>query len=406
MAGDSPAQPDRGSLAALVPGSRVAGYVIEGVIGWGGLGRVFRARDEALGRTLALKVIPRDPASQGGFAREAWVVAGLDHPNILPVYDVGVTDGYEYIAMRFVASGSLADIIRREGSLSAHRAMRYLAPVASALDAAHQAGLVHRDVKPANILVDSRPGRPEHVYLSDFGLAAHRPAGAGLTQTGTFFGTPGYASPEQIRDVDVDGRADQYALACLTDQMLTGSVPFMDDLPVVVLYAHLYQDPPLLTERRPDLPRAANEVLAKALAKAPDDRYESCDAFVAALRSALGTARRPRDAPEFSSSGPFSGPFPVTQASVLPPGSAGSGGSAGTPPSGSGNGGSPPQRYLRCRCQDVVPVGKPFSLLASVAVDGVSTARTAAPLPPFDGPADVTLVLHATPAGRTAGGRP
>jgi serine/threonine protein kinase len=375
----------------------VARYVIEEIIGLGGLGWVCRARDEALGRTVALKLTPHDPESHDRFVREARAVAGLDHPNVLPVYAAGEAGGYDYLAMRLVVAGSLADIIRREGPLSPDRAMRYLVPVASALDAAHRAGLVHRNVKPANILVDAQPGQPEHVYLSDFSLATPSQAGTGLTRTGTFVGTPGYASPEQIKGEPEDGRADQYSLACLTDELLTGSVPFTGDYPMAVLYAHLYQVPPRLSERRPELRYDADAVLAKALAKAPGDRFESCDAFAAALSRALSVGRRTvpwMDDADFELPEFWQGRGPGVSGSAGVPGPTGSGGSSEPPSSGSGNGGSPPKRYLRCRCQDIVPVGKPFSLIASIAVDGVKSVRTGL-LPPFDGPADVTLVLHA-----------
>jgi serine/threonine protein kinase len=159
--------------------------------------------------------------------------------------------------------------------------------VASALDAAHDAGLVHRDVKPANMLVDVGPGRPEHVYLSDFGVARGVMSSSGLTRAGQFLGTPDYAAPEQISGRDVDGRADQYALACVAYTLLSGTVLFRREVPMAVLYAHLSVPPPRLTVARPELPDAANQVLARALAKEPDDRYDSCGAFADALREAL-----------------------------------------------------------------------------------------------------------------------
>ena len=160
--------------------------------------------------------------------------------------------------------------------------------MASALDAAHAVGVVHRDVKPANVLVDTRPGRPEHGYLTDFGVARVMRSSGGLTIAGQFIGTPNYGAPEQINGTAVDGRTDQYALACVTYELLTGSVPFKREDPMMVLYAHAYADPPLLTAARPDLPAAVDAVLGGGLAKLPDRRYDSCGDFADALREALG----------------------------------------------------------------------------------------------------------------------
>ena len=164
----------------------------------------------------------------------------------------------------------------------------FISPVASALDAAHDAGLVHRDVKPANMLVDVGPHRPEHVYLSDFGVARGVVSSSGLTKAGQFLGTPDYAAPEQVSGQAVDGRADQYALACVAYTLLSGSVLFRRDVPMAVLYAHLSVPPPRLTAARPELPDAVNQVLAQALAKEPGDRYDSCGTFADELRDALG----------------------------------------------------------------------------------------------------------------------
>ena len=166
--------------------------------------------------------------------------------------------------------------------------MAILSPVASALDAAHAAGLVHRDVKPANMLVDSRAGRPDHVYLSDFGISKGMAASAALTQTGEILGTMDYCAPEQIKGERVDGQADQYALACAAFELLTGVPPFRREQVTTVIYAHLSEPPPPLSSRRPDLPPAADAALAKALAKVPGDRYRSCREFADALRAAFG----------------------------------------------------------------------------------------------------------------------
>jgi serine/threonine protein kinase len=286
VAGDSPEQLS-GLLTGLAPGARVAGYRLEKLVGVGGMAAVYRARDERLGRVVALKLLAGDDLVQRRFTREARAVAAVDHPHIIPVYDAGEAGGVLYIAMRFVAGDDLRVIVEREGGLRPHRTAAVISPVASALDAAHGAGLVHRDVKPANILVDAAPGRPAHVYLSDFGLARGVKSVSGLTQAGQFMGTPDYSAPEQISGREVDGRADQYALGCVAYALLTGSVPFRREVPMAVLYAHLSAPPPRVTAARPDLSEAVDEVLARALAKEPDDRYDSCGDFAYALRDAL-----------------------------------------------------------------------------------------------------------------------
>jgi serine/threonine protein kinase len=281
-----------GLLAPLGPGSRVAGYLLEGLVGVGGMAAVFRARDERLGRVVALKLLsvglPGDGEFRERFVREARAVAAVDHPHIIPVYEAGEADGVPFIAMRFVAGGDLRAVLGQEDGLSPGRVAAFLSPVASALDAAHDAGLVHRDVKPANILVDTGPGRPEHVYLSDFGLARGMLSLSGLTRAGQFLGTPEYASPEQIAGRAVDGRADQYGLACVAYALITGSPPFKRALPMAVMYAQVSEPPPQVTAVRPDLSVDVNEVLTTALAKAPECRYTSCGAFADALREALG----------------------------------------------------------------------------------------------------------------------
>jgi serine/threonine protein kinase len=281
-----------GLPAGLVPGSRLAGYVLEGLVGAGGMAAVYRARDERLGRVVALKLLAAELTKDDGFRRrflrEARAVAAVDHPHIIPVYQAGEADGVLFIAMRFVRGGDLREMVSREGGLPPLRAASFISPVASALDAAHAMGLVHRDIKPANILVDAGPGRPEHVYLSDFGLARGVLSSSGLTRAGQFLGTPDYAAPEQIAGRTVDGRADQYALACVAYTLLACAVVFIRDHPMASLYAHLHEPPPRLTEARPDLPRAVDRVMARALAKEPDDRYPSCGAFADALREALG----------------------------------------------------------------------------------------------------------------------
>jgi len=286
--GATPFMQPGGPLTGLAPGVRVGGYVLERLVGVGGMAAVYQARDERLGRIVALKLLAGDEAVRSRFVREARAVAAVDHPHIIPVYAAGEADGMQFIAMRFVAGDTLAGIIRTSGVLSPRRAAAFVSPVASALDAAHAAGLVHRDVKPGNILVDSRRGGPEHAYLTDFGIARAMLSAGTLTVAGQFLGTPDYAAPEQVNGAPVDGRADQYALACVAFEMLSGTVPFKRELPIAVLYAHLSTPPPSLTALRADLPPAVDAVLGRAMAKDPAERYPTCADFADALREALG----------------------------------------------------------------------------------------------------------------------
>jgi len=281
-------------LAGIRPGSRLAGYRLEAQVGAGGFAVVFRARDERLGRPVALKILAPGAAADEEFRRrfiaESRAAAAVDDPHIIPVYDAGEAGGVLFIAMRFVPGGDLRGVLAREGPLTPGRAAEFISPVASALDAAHRAGLVHRDVKPANILVDARDDQPDHVYLSDFGVSKGAMSTAGPTGTGHFLGTPDYSAPEQIQGRAVDGRTDQYALACLAYQLLTGAAPFQRDQGMAVLLAHLSEPPPSLASRVPGLPDAADHVLARGLAKAPEQRFGSCREFADALREALGVA--------------------------------------------------------------------------------------------------------------------
>jgi serine/threonine protein kinase len=281
-------------FAVLRPGSMLAGYRLEAQVGAGGMAVVFRARDERLGRLVALKVLAPpltgDAAFRRRFLAESRAAAAVDDPHIIPVYEAGEAGGVLFIAMRFVSGGDLRGVLDREGPLAPARAAAFISPVAWALDAAHGAGLVHRDVKPANILVDARHGRPEHVYLSDFGVSKGAMSSVSLTGSGHFVGTPHYSAPEQIQGLPVDGRADQYALACVAYQMLAGELPFERDQGMAVLFAHLSAPPPSLVALRPDLPGDLDRVLARALAKAPEKRYGCCRDFADALREALGLA--------------------------------------------------------------------------------------------------------------------
>ena len=279
---------------SLAPGSTVAGYVIEERIGAGGMAVVYRARDEVLGRMVAVKVLASALADNEEFRvrflRESRAVAAVNDPHIVPVYGAGNVDGLLYIATRFVADGDLGRLQAAAGGpLPPERAAGLVAQVASALDAAHAIGLVHRDVKPGNILVERVSGRPEHAYLSDFGLSKSTTAGeSGLTAAGLFMGTPDYGAPEQVAGGRVDSRADQYSLACVAFSLLAGAAPFGSGDVLSRLYAHVNTPAPALTALRPELPAAVDGVLAKGMAKDPAGRYESCTAFASALAEALG----------------------------------------------------------------------------------------------------------------------
>jgi serine/threonine-protein kinase len=298
IVGDDPAA-DAGApggiAGSLAAGARVGGYRLEQPLGRGGMAAVYLARDDRLDRLVALKILAPELAADEGFRtrfiRESRAAAAVDHPHIIPVFDAGEAGGMLYITMRYVPGGDVGTMVRREGPLSPGRVAAVIAQVASALDAAHAAGLVHRDVKPANMLVDVRSGRSEHVYLADFGLSKKTLAvSAGLTGTGQFLGTLDYVAPEQIQGRPADGRTDQYGLGCAAFELLTGAPPFPREEAAAVMYAHLSDPPPPVTSRRPGLPPGLDPVLARALAKAPASRYSSCQEFADALLHALGTA--------------------------------------------------------------------------------------------------------------------
>ncbi len=271
----------------------VAGYRLEDRIGRGGMAVVFRAHDVGLDRRVALKVLPpalaADESFRQRFLRESRAAATVDHPHIIPVFEAGQDGGVLFIAMRYVSGGDVLSLLRSAGPLPARRAAGIIAQVASALDAAHEAGLVHRDVKPSNMLLDEvRLGRPDHVYLSDFGLTEGTMSSAGRSGSVFFLGTPDYLSPEQIAGGPVDGRADQYALACAAFELLAGEPPFQRDQEQAVIDAHLNAPAPPVSSRRPGLPPGVDDVLARALAKAPSGRFGTCREFAEALRVALG----------------------------------------------------------------------------------------------------------------------
>ena len=272
----------------LAPGAQVAGYRIAGLLGQGGMGFVYEAEHAVLGRKAALKtLLPElvdDADFRTRFISESQTVAALDHPSIIPIYDAGEADGVVYIAMRHVGGGDLYQLLE-SGPLDAERAITILEQVAAGLDAAHASDLVHRDVKPGNVLIESS-GR---VYLTDFGIAK-RARSKGVTQTGFFVGTLDYAAPEQIRGESVGSPADVYAFGCLLFECLTGRKPFARESEVAVMHAHLQDPPPIASEARPRLPTAVDAVFAQALAKEEDARFDSCRELIEAARACLGAA--------------------------------------------------------------------------------------------------------------------
>jgi serine/threonine protein kinase/DNA-binding beta-propeller fold protein YncE len=277
-------------MAEISIGSVLGGYRIEGVAGEGGMGRVYRSTQIALNRQVALKVIMPELAHEADFrarfTREAELAASIDHPNVIPVYEAGEAEGRLFIAMRWVDGTDLRSVIVRDGPLGAGRVVAIVEQVAAALDGAHRGGLVHRDVKPANVMLTSVHGQ-EHVYLTDFGLTKRAESAPALTRTGAFVGTPDYMPPEQIQGQRPDARTDVYALGCLLFQALTGRPPYDRDTEIAKMYAHLHDPPPSVVAAAPAAPAGLDGVVSRALAKQPDDRYPSAGDLARAARAAL-----------------------------------------------------------------------------------------------------------------------
>jgi YVTN family beta-propeller protein len=274
----------------LAPGTTVAGYTVETLIGRGGMGAVYRASEEGLGRKVALKVIApelaQDERFRERFLRESRIAASLDHPHVIPIYQAGEDRGLLFLAMRYVEGTDLARVVAEDGALEPKRAVDLLSQVAEALDAAHEKGLVHRDVKPSNVLIAKAAGR-EHCYLGDFGLTKRTGSLSGVTAAGEIVGTLEYVAPEQITGDPLDERSDVYSLGCVLYECLTGQAPFPRATDVALLWAHVHEEPTPPSKARPELPKELDTVLARALAKEPGRRYRSAGELVAATRSAL-----------------------------------------------------------------------------------------------------------------------
>jgi serine/threonine-protein kinase len=283
-------------------GTTLAGFEIEERLGHGGMGVVYRARERHPDRAIALKVLPAELACDTDyrqrFERESHLAALIEHPSIVPIYQSGEADGLLFLAMRYIEGVDLRTLVAASGPLEPGRAVDLLGQVASALDAAHARGLVHRDVKPENVLVADSPlsDEPEQAFLTDFGIAKLSASGAELTKKGSFLGTPYFAAPEQFEGNELDGRTDIYALTGLLVYALTGEEPFPRRDAVAVMCAHLLEPAPSATARQPALPPAIDAVIAKGMAKQAADRYASCRELVAAARDALAVRLGPKPA--------------------------------------------------------------------------------------------------------------
>jgi serine/threonine-protein kinase len=276
-------------------GSVIAGHRLERLVGRGGMGVVYEAVDESLDRTVALKLIApelaAEPGFRGRFMTESRIAASLDHPNVVPIFRAGEEDGLLFLAMRFVSGDDLRTLVDRDGPLAPGRAAAVISQVAAALAAAHERGLVHRDVKPANVLLTA----DDHAYLTDFGLVKDLAATTGVTRTGEVLGTLDYVAPERIQGGETGPWTDVYALGCVLFFALTGRVVFPLEEPERKLWAHISEPPPSA-----DATPAVDAVLARALAKDPRERYESTPALAAALQQAVGVAPVVRVADEIA----------------------------------------------------------------------------------------------------------
>jgi serine/threonine protein kinase len=297
MMADTTADPHLGRV--------VAGYRIEERIGRGGMGLVYRAQHLNLRRRAAIKIIAPELAEASGFRerfnREARIAAALQHPNIVTVYDAGEEDSVLYLAMQYIEGSDLSTVLRNQGRLRPYRALDVCRQVAAALDAAHSQGLIHRDVKPANVLIEGRTA-----FLTDFGLTKRiEGTQTQLTKAGDVVGTIHYVAPEQIEGGRVDARTDIYSLGCLVYHCLSGELPFARDTDVAVIYAHLSEEPPRITSVRPELPGGLDAVIAKALEKAPERRFQTCADLMSAARAVIDAAgpladtATPRPVPSF-----------------------------------------------------------------------------------------------------------
>jgi hypothetical protein len=274
----------------LSAGDEFAGYRVEQRLGRGGMGILYLAHEPGLERRVALKLIAPEAAADEVFAQrfaeESKIAASIEHPNVVPIYAAGEQGGVPFIAMRYVAGADLAKRLAREGRLEPAVAVELIAQIGNGLDAIHAAGLIHRDVKPANVLLSGGEG-VEHAYITDFGVARNVATESGLTQTGRFVGTLDYVAPEQISGAEIDARVDVYALGCLLFKLLTGEVPFPKDGDAARLFAHLNDPPPAPSLYVPEVSMALDDVVIRAMSKTPGDRYPSAGDLGRAAQAAL-----------------------------------------------------------------------------------------------------------------------
>lgn len=361
----------------IAPDTEIGDFTIEAVAGEGGMGTVYRAVQRSLDRTVALKLIRPELATQpefrDRFLREAKLASSIDHPNVVAVHDVGEIDGQLFLAMQWVEGETLQQVINSHGAMAPARARRVTGQIASALQAVHDAGLVHRDVKPANIML-RRVGDTDHAYLTDFGIARQEDVD-GLTRTGQYVGTPGFTSPEQIRGLQPKASSDLFSLGCVAFELLTGRRPFVGENAQAVQWASASDPRPLASQVNPDLDTRYDEIFVRALAIEPNERFASADEFATNLESAA--ARNPLTPPtDISATDP--GSHPRTQIDPAAGGAAGAaaaGGAAGgaaTMLSPAASGGSQTQSVKPRR-------GNPTALiaLAVVALLGIAVGAMA-----------------------------
>ncbi|MFE3193363.1 serine/threonine-protein kinase [Nocardia sp. NPDC059240] len=399
----------------LRSGETFAGYEIERELGRGGMGSVYLARHPRLPRLIALKLLSRDAFGdievRRRFEREADLVAQLEHPNIVPVYDRGIDGDQPWIAMRYIDGPDAAQL--EAAKLAPRQAIRIIAETAKALDFAHRRGVLHRDVKPANILLEYADGE-ERVFLADFGIARLRDDATKLTQTGSFTATLAFASPEQLSGQPLDARSDQYSLACTMFRLLTGDVPFNAEHPVGIIHGHLNQPVPPVSTLRPGLPQSLDAVLARALAKYPDGRFDSCTDFANAARQAL---ENPAATTRVIPHSPFAAPVSAPAAPLPPPPSTRPATAAYTrqapaptvsAPRPTARPVPPPRPRKKKRLRGCLLTVVLVMALAVAVIGGIvaildengssnSPATTAAPLPPTDDP-DPTVTETTDPA--------
>src|SRR5258707_7499898 len=295
-------------------------YKIERMVGKGGMGAVFLAHDLTLDREVAIKVLPpdisQDPKVIQRFRREAKTAAKLDHPNIIPIYRVESEGGLNYFVMKYISGTSLEDLLEKRQPLPVPEIQRILWEAACALGHAHQRGVVHRDVKPANIMFD-HDGR---VMLTDFGISKALQAATGFTATGMIIGTPHYMAPEQGKGAPVDGRADQYSLGVVGYRMITAELPFSGDSVHTIIYKHIYEEPPLASTKRPGIPASLTVAISRALAKEPDQRFPTMEDFATAVwpEQPVASPGKPRGPARPRSPATADAPTEITGAPTTP----------------------------------------------------------------------------------------